>query len=104
MNLHGDRLALIFPYHEPNTYHTHQEIVDFVRQDWKGDCFKWLCRGGGVGAYDATGNNLGDALIMKSDISTPITLGNTGSWGATACTAGLAAFVFVKVKRLKHPL
>lgn len=86
----------------------------------EGDFYKWLCSCGAVCAYDATGNNLGDALMeaiafaceddwekalaMEADTDYDIRYldgyhrGDHRVLGGPTYKSGLAAFVFVKLK------
>jgi len=87
----------------------------------EGDFYKWLCPCGAVGAYDATGNNLGDALMeaiafaYDDDLEKAMAMEPDKDYeiryldgyragehrvigGRMTPKSGLAAFVFVKVK------
>ena len=91
----------------------------------EGDFYKWACSCGAVGAYDVTGNNLGEALMevivfaydddwekalnMEADKDYEIRYldcykrgEHRALRGHMTYRSGLAAFVFVKRKRLKH--
>ena len=91
----------------------------------KGDFYKWLCPCGAVGAYDATGHNLGDALMetiafaygddwekaVAMEVDEDYEIRYLDCYhpgdhriigGRMAYRAGLAGFVFVKIKSLKH--
>ena len=92
-----------------------------------GDFYKWLCACGAVAAYDATGHNLGDALMEAiafaygDDWETALAMEEDEDFeiryldcyhrgdhrvlgGGRTYGTGLAAFVFVKVKSIKHLL
>jgi hypothetical protein len=87
----------------------------------EGDFYKWLCPCGAVGAYDATGNNLGEALLeaivfacednwekalameAEKDYEVRYIDGYQAkehrvAGGRITYKSGLAAFVFVKLK------
>lgn len=91
----------------------------------EGDFYKWLCRCGAVGAYDATGHNLGDASMEAivfaygDDWETALAMEPDKDYeiryldcyhpsdhrvvgGHRTYKTGMAAFVFVKVKTLRH--
>jgi len=91
----------------------------------EGDFYKWPCPCGAVGAYDATGHNLGDALMeaiafacdddweraldMEADKDYEIKYldgyhhsDHRVLVGGMAYKSGLAAFVFVKLKTTKR--
>ncbi|UCD86227.1 MAG: hypothetical protein JSV01_00125 [Desulfobacterales bacterium] len=91
----------------------------------EGDFYKWVCLCGAIGAYDATGHNLGDALMeaiasaydddwekalsMEADKDYEIRYldcyhpgDHRILQGYRTYKSGLAAFVFVKVKAPKH--
>ena len=91
----------------------------------EGDFYKWLCACGAVGGYDVTGHNLGDALMetiafaygddwemalaMEADKDYEVRYldcyhrgDHRVLAGRRAYGTGLAAFVFVKVKTLRH--
>jgi hypothetical protein len=91
----------------------------------EGDFYKWVCSCGAVGAYDATGNNLGEALMeaiafaydddwekaldMEADKDYDIRYidcyrrsEHRVLRGHRSYRTGFAAFVFVKPRRLKH--
>ena len=92
-----------------------------------GDFYKWLCPCGAVGAYDATGHNLGDALMeviayvydddwekaLAMEAEKDYAIGCVDGYRAAehrvssigkTYKSGLGAFVFVKLKtgRLVH--
>lgn len=91
----------------------------------EGDFYMWPCPCGAVGAYDATGHNLGDALMeaiafaCDDDWEKALSMEPEKDYeiryldgyragehrvlgsGATY-KSGLGAFVFVKLKSLKH--
>ncbi len=91
----------------------------------EGDFYKWLCPCGAVGAYDATGHNLGDALMeaivfaYSDDWETALAMEADKDYevryldlyhpgdhrvlgGGRTYKTGMAAFVFVRIKSLKH--
>lgn len=90
----------------------------------EGDFYKWTCSCGAVGAYDATGHNLGDALIeaivfaYEDDWEKALAMepekdydvryldgyhrGDHRVLGGPTYKSGLAAFVFVKLRSPKH--
>ena len=91
----------------------------------QGDFFKWQCACGAVGAYDVTGHNLGDALLEAlafaygNNLETALSMEAGEDYdieyvdnyqpsehrvfgGHPACRSGLAGFVFVRLKTLKH--
>ncbi len=91
----------------------------------EGDFYKWLCSCGAVGAYDATGHNLGDALMetiafaYDDDWDAALAMEADKDYevryvdcyhpgdhrvlaGSTTYKTGLAALVFVKLKSLRH--
>ena len=91
----------------------------------EGDFYKWLCPCGAVGSYDTTGHNLGDALMeaivfaydddwekamaMEPDKDYEIRYldgyhpsDHRVLGGHRTYKTGMAAFVFVKVKSLRH--
>ena len=96
-----------------------------LRSHYEGDFFKWLCPCGAVGAYDATGHNLGDALmetvafVYDDDWEKALAAEPDKDYeikyidgyhardhrvvaGSRTYKSGLAAFVFVKLKAPKN--
>lgn len=91
----------------------------------EGDFYKWLCSCGAVGAYDVTGHNLGDALMEAivfaygDDWETALAMEADKDYevryvdcyhpgdhrvlgGGRTYKTGMAAFVFVRIKSLRH--